>query len=130
MTLQWKVDGAREVAYSNDAAVGAVFPSVGRRTRWRAWVTVNMNPVEGTEKTAEEARAEVRQRFAAFCLKAGLVPSATAAALATRTLDYVGRDDDPDSGDRFVELRHLAKAVVSLSSPSNEAAKSDEGAKR
>lgn len=72
--IAWKDEGARIVAMCGDAPIGAVFPSVGRRTRWRAWVTKNMNPVDGTERTLDEAQEAVRKKFCQFLALAKLQP--------------------------------------------------------
>lgn len=71
----------RRLAMSGAVAVGAIFlPSGGGRFyRWRAWVTARMNPVEGSARTLDEARAEVETRFAAFLALADLEPVRRAA---------------------------------------------------
>lgn len=71
MKIEWKAENGRVVAYSCDAAIGAIFPG-GKRIRWRAWVTKNMNPVEGTARNDGLAKLEVEQRFQAFLELAGL----------------------------------------------------------
>lgn len=74
MNLTWKQDGSRIIGYCGEAAVGAVFPTVGRRTRWRAWVTKNMNPTEGTARNDGLAKLEVEKRFEGFLTLAALQP--------------------------------------------------------
>lgn len=65
--IRWvQRDARRIVAMCGDADVGAVYPSVGRRCRWRAWVTKCMNPVEQTAKDVDEAKREVEARFNGF----------------------------------------------------------------
>lgn len=65
--IRWvRRDADRIIAMCGDADVGAVFPGVGRRVRWRAWVTKNMNPVEQTARDVDEAKREVEARFSGF----------------------------------------------------------------
>lgn len=76
MNLRWEVDTQtknRILCFCGLVAVGAVFPSVGaRHVRYRAWVTANMNPVDGTATNLDEAKTAIEQRFTDFTNKAGL----------------------------------------------------------
>lgn len=73
--IRWVREEGRIVAMCGDVRVGAVFLREGARyTRWRAWVTKSMNPVEGTKSSTELAQAEVERRFAEFCELAKLRP--------------------------------------------------------
>lgn len=78
--IKW-TDGAyvgddRRVAMVGNVAVGAVFLNRGRGARyirWRAWVTVNSNPSEGTARGEESAKREVEERFYRFLWMAGIM---------------------------------------------------------
>lgn len=73
MNLQWVVqEGGRVLGFCGEAPVGAIFPTVGRRTRWRAWVTKNMNPAESTARNEGLAKLEVEKRFEEFLTLANL----------------------------------------------------------
>lgn len=72
--IVWKNEGHRLVAMCGEVAIGAVFPAIGRRIRWRAWVTKNVNPVESTNRTIMGAKDEVEHRFHEFLQLAQLTP--------------------------------------------------------
>ncbi len=75
-----KTDNNRIVARCGAAAVGAVFSPyesqrrVRVRWHWRAFISQNMNPIEGSEKTQEEAMRQVERRFDEFLALAKLQP--------------------------------------------------------
>lgn len=70
--LQWVSENGRILAKCGDLPVGAIYPSTGRRTRWRVWVTKNMNPVQQTAATDAKAKLEVELRFEEFLQLANL----------------------------------------------------------
>ncbi len=74
IVIRWVDKGARVQAMCGDAPIGAVFPrSAGARyIRWRAFITKNMNPVDGTAPTTYQAQEQVERRFAEFLDLAGL----------------------------------------------------------
>ncbi|MEY9466313.1 hypothetical protein ABH973_006726 [Bradyrhizobium ottawaense] len=72
--ITWRDDGSRIVAMCGDAPVGAVFPTEGRRTGWRAWVTKNTHASEGYAADIAAAKREIENRFAGFLNLAKLQP--------------------------------------------------------
>jgi hypothetical protein len=66
--------GSRTLAMCGDISIGATFTSAGRRTRWRMWVTKNMNPVQQTAANDTKAKAEIERRFEEFLQLAKLQP--------------------------------------------------------
>ncbi|MCA0423568.1 MAG: hypothetical protein LCH61_09630 [Proteobacteria bacterium] len=73
--LVWTTEPHRRVAYCGAIAIGAVFPprGGGRQWRWRSWVNVCINPVDGHAPSEEAAKDEVAARFWRFVSQAGLI---------------------------------------------------------
>jgi hypothetical protein len=71
--ITWRNETHRIVASIGQVDIGAVFTSSGGKYhRWRCWVSMSINPVDGTAVGEENARHQVEERFAAFLAAAGL----------------------------------------------------------
>lgn len=74
--LRWErePDRKRTVARCGSVLVGAVFWNLTSRNfvRWRIWITINANPVEGVARNAEDAMLAIEGRFDKFLERAGL----------------------------------------------------------
>lgn len=74
--ITWRQEQHRQVASVGAVDIGAVFTSAGKYCRWRCWVSMCINPVDGTAVGVEKAREQVEERFKAFLVAAGLQQSA------------------------------------------------------
>lgn len=72
--LTWVQEPGRVLAKCGDIGIGAIYPLISRRMRWRVWVTKNMNPVEQTAANEAAAKAAVTERFEEFLKLANLQP--------------------------------------------------------
>lgn len=73
--IRWRHEPTRIVAMCGDVAVGAVYPALGRRCRWRAWVTKNINTTESNSASVGLAQLAVEKRFEEFLVLAQLQPT-------------------------------------------------------
>lgn len=70
--------GDRHLAMLGRVAVGAVFPPTsGRYWRWRAWISVCRNPVDGVAPSEAAAKGLVETHLREFLTEAQLIAAVT-----------------------------------------------------
>lgn len=73
----WRTEETRQVYVSRDVVIGALYPPVRarRRWRWRCWVNGKHADSIGTADTEAAARLAVETVFKTFLKSAGLQPA-------------------------------------------------------